>query len=233
MTGHVTHEPPLRFKVCGLTRLADCRLAESLGAAYLGFIFARSPRRCSAEWAEALVRGLDADASSAAAPRRARRVGVFDLQAPATVGAVARRVGLDVVQLHGPADARRLAELRTLTSAELWSVVAVAGSCVDERALEVAQGADGILLDAKIGSRVGGTGVPFDWERVARTLEPLRPSRPIILAGGLTATNVVTAAAILRPDVVDVSSGVESRPGRKDPARLRAFAHAVRGVVAA
>jgi phosphoribosylanthranilate isomerase len=137
------------------------------------------------------------------------------------------------VQLHGAADMPRVALLRTLTAAEVWSVVPVEGDVVDERALEVACSADGILLDARVGSRVGGTGVTFDWERVSRALEPLRGTRPIILAGGLTAANVTTAASLFRPDVVDVSSGVEARPGRKDPERLRAFAHAVRGIVAA
>jgi len=223
----------LPFKVCGLTRPSDARFAESLGAAYLGFIFTRSPRRLSVEWAEALLRALDRSPSRGDAPGRARRVGVFGGEGAASVATVARRLALDVVQLHGAADAARIAALRSLTPAALWGVVPVEGDVVDARALDVAASADAILLDARVGGRVGGTGVAFDWERVARALEPLRGSRPIILAGGLTAANVAAAAALFRPDVVDVSSGVEVRPGRKDPGRLHAFAHAVRGVVAA
>lgn len=221
------------FKVCGLTRLADARLAESLGASHLGFIFAPSARRISVEWGEALLRALDAATDHRPAGARARRVGVFGTQDAATVAAAAHRLGLDVVQLHGAADVRMLSSLRGLTSADVWSVVPVEGDVADPRALEVAQGADGILLDARVGGRTGGTGVTFDWARVARALEPLRGTRLVILAGGLTDANVATAASLFRPDVVDVSSGVEARPGRKDAGRLRAFAHAVRGVVSA
>jgi phosphoribosylanthranilate isomerase len=229
----MARDAALRFKVCGLSRPADARLAESLGAHFLGFIFARSPRQLSVEWAEALLRALDAAPGAATGAGRARRVGVFGAQEPAAVATVTQRLGLDIAQLHGVADARRLSALRSLTEAALWSVVPVEGDRVDERALEVAYAADGILLDAKVGGRVGGTGSPFDWDAVARTLEPLRGTRPIILAGGLSASNVAMAASLIHPDVVDVSSGVEARPGRKDPDRLRAFAHAVRGVAAA
>ncbi|MBK6305665.1 MAG: hypothetical protein IPF47_08135 [Gemmatimonadetes bacterium] len=80
---------------------------------------------------------------------------------------------------------------------------------------------------------LGGTGRAFDWERERAVVAPLRAGRSIILAGGLTAENVARAIAVFSPDIVDVSSGVEASPGCKDPARLRAFVHAVHGVGAA
>ena len=218
----------VEIKFCGLTRADDARVALSLGAAYLGFILAPSPRRLTLEQGAALIASLDAGATAPPA-RRARRVGVV---AGADVRSIVQAVdtlGLDVVQLHGVDDERLVPALRAATRAQLWSVVHVGADGVDEKRLTSAARADGVVLDAKVDGVLGGTGRAFDWARVARAVDPFRGGRPIILAGGLRPDNVARAIALFAPDVVDVSSGVEAAPGCKDPARMRAFADAVHG----
>lgn len=218
----------VEIKFCGLTRADDARLAMSLGAAYLGFILAPSPRQLTVEQGAALLASLDAEAW-ARPDRPVRRVGVV---AGADVRAIVHAIdalGLDVVQLHGAEDDRLVPSLREATHARLWSVVHVGEHGVDEKRLTSAARADGVVLDAKVDGLLGGTGRSFDWARVARAVDPLRGVRPIILAGGLRPDNVARAIALFAPDVVDVSSGVESSPGCKDPARMRAFADAVHG----
>lgn len=220
---------PVEIKFCGLTRAADARLAMALGASYLGFILAPSPRRLTLEEGAALLAALEGE-ESARPGGRARRVGVV---AGADVPTIVRAVdalALDIVQLHGVDDERLVPTLRQATGAQLWSVVHVGEDGVDVRRLTSAAHADGIVLDAKVDGLLGGTGRSFDWARVAGAVDPLRGERPIILAGGLRPDNVERAIALFAPDVVDVSSGVESAPGCKDPARMRAFADAVHGV---
>lgn len=219
----------VEIKFCGLTRAEDAQLATALGAAYLGVILARGPRQLTVEQAAALFATLDAWPARLDAPRP-RRVGVFaDADARAIVRAVAL-LGLDVVQLHGLDDARLISALREETAARLWTVLHVGPEGLDEKRLTSAQRADGLVLDAKVEGMLGGTGQAFDWERVRASVTPLRGVRPIILAGGLRPDNVARAIDVFSPDVVDVSSGVESSPGCKDPARMRAFADAVHGV---
>ena len=220
----------VEVKVCGLTRAADAALATALGAAYLGFIFAPSPRRLTVDAAAQLLATLD---TADEATVRPRRVGVFAGAGVGEIAAAVHRLGLDIVQLHGAEDARLVAGLRDAVPSALWSVVHVGGEGIDRAQLEWATRGDGILLDAKVDGMLGGTGRAFDWERERAVVAPLRAGRSIILAGGLTAVNVARAIAVFSPDIVDVSSGVEASPGCKDPARLRAFVHAVHGVGAA
>jgi phosphoribosylanthranilate isomerase len=109
--------------------------------------------------------------------------------------------------------------------------IAIAESGVSGRAdveRVAALGADAVVLDAKVPGRLGGTGTAFDWEGVARALDRDRGRGRIVLAGGLNPENVSRAVRIVAPDIVDVSSGVESAPGIKDHARMRAFGDAVR-----
>lgn len=222
----------VEFKVCGLTRAADAQLASSLGAAYLGFIFAASPRQLTVQEAALVMRAMDATepAVRTGASSRPRRVGVFAGADAATISAAVHRLALDVVQLHGVGDAGLVSALRDSVPVKIWTVVHVGPDGVDRRALDGATRGDGILLDAKVDGMLGGTGRSFDWARERDVVEPLREGRSIILAGGLRPENVARAIAVFSPDVVDVSSGVESSPGIKDPARLRAFANAVHGV---
>jgi len=245
---------PVAMKFCGLTRSADARLAESLGAAFLGFIFAPSPRRLDVKQAQALVHELDgerADGGGSSSPsaagtdqpprapdssvgvpgRRSGRVGVFSGATVREISGIVGALGLDVVQLHDLSEASRIREVREETGAVVWAVLPVGDAGLDEERLEIAREGDAILLDAKVEGMLGGTGRTFDWERARRRLETQGVDRPIILAGGLRAENVARAIELLAPDVVDVSSGIESAPGIKDPARMRAFAHAVHQAV--
>ncbi len=225
---------PMRteIKFCGLTRREDVVLGRALGARYLGFVFAPSPRRLSLEGAQELLQFLSAaadDSHSLAANREPQRVGVFADVGLDEVARVANALALDVVQLHGADDHRLCRALRPLTSAQLWSVLRVGPQGVDAAMMEGAQDGDAIVLDARVEGALGGTGHRFDWERVGQQLEPLRDARPIILAGGLTPANVGRAISLLKPAAVDVSSGVEHAPGLKDHSRMRAFADAVFG----
>lgn len=222
----------VEFKVCGLTRATDAQLAAALGAAYLGFIFAASPRQLTVEQAALVMRALDETESAepSRASSRPRRVGVFAGADASAITATVTQLALDVVQLHGVGDAGLVSALRDAVPVKIWTVVHVGADGVDRHALDGAALGDGILLDAKVDGMLGGTGRSFDWARERDVVEPLREGRSIILAGGLRTENVARAIAVFSPDVVDVSSGVESSPGIKDPARLRAFANAVHGV---
>jgi phosphoribosylanthranilate isomerase len=156
---------------------------------------------------------------------------VFGLTAPAEVGRVARAARLDVVQLHGDPDAAAIAAVRGETSAKVWAVVRVIDALPPD-AEDLFAAADALLIDARVeGGALGGRGVSFDWAALRPELDQRRRGRRVVLAGGLRPDNVGDALALLRPDVVDVSSGVESAPGIKDHARMRAFAAAVAGAV--
>jgi len=213
------------MKFCGLTRPEDAALATALGAAYLGLIFAPSARQLTVERAASL---LDALSETAPGGARPARVGVFAGMTTDAIVDVVDRLQLGVIQLHGTDDAGMASALRRRTRARIWSVVHVGEAGIDREQLARAAEGDDILLDAKVDGMLGGTGRTFDWEATRDVVEPLRGGRSIILAGGLRAENVAQAIALFAPDVVDVSSGVESSPGVKDPRRMRAFADAVR-----
>ena len=192
--------------------------AASLGASYVGVIFAGGPRMLTPDRAAEVLQDL---------PGGVRRVGVFADQSAAEVARIVDAVGLDVVQLHGATDARRLDDLRGALSAAIWPVIRVAGTQLPEATGELLRLADGLLLDALVPGALGGTGVTLAWTGIAHELRRIRGNTPIILAGGLRAENVAEAIAVLGPNVVDVSSGVESAPGIKDHERMRAFRDAV------
>ena len=193
------------IKVCGICDAASAASAVEAGADLLGFHFCPSPRRVTAEEARAIVDSLD---------RRPQIVGVFIDQSPAEVAAIAERVGLDHVQLHGsepsgydaPRPPIKVLKVRdgAVPDAEGWP--------------------DPVLLDSWTPDQRGGTGRAWDWDRA----RPLLASRKVIVAGGLNPGNVGSLVERYRPYGVDVSSGVESRPRVKDPALLRAFVRAVR-----
>jgi len=208
----------VEIKFCGLTRPQDAMHAASLGASYVGVIFAGGPRMLTPERAAEVLHDV---------PRGVRRVGVFADQSAAEVARIVDAVGLDVVQVHGATDARRLDDLRGALSAAIWPVIRVAGTQLPEATGELLRLADGLLLDALVPGALGGTGVTLAWTGIAHELRRIRGNTPIILAGGLRAENVAEAIAVLGPNVVDVSSGVESAPGIKDHERMRAFRDAV------
>jgi len=216
----------VEIKFCGLTQPEDAQMAAFLGASYVGVIFAGGPREITPARAKAILSDV---------PTLVRRVGVFGAKSidgpnAASGGAAIRRVveqvGLDVVQLHGDLTAESVAELREVVGAAVWAVSRVSGALPPDLG-SLIEASDGLLLDAYSASALGGTGVSFAWEAVAADLQTIRGEKPIILAGGLRPENVGEAIAALAPDVVDVSSGVESAPGIKDHERMRAFRDAV------
>jgi phosphoribosylanthranilate isomerase len=207
------------IKFCGLTRAVDAEQAVALGAAYVGVIFAGGPRNLSEDAALEVFSNV---------PRAVRRVGVFAGQSPGEIGRLARLLELDVLQLHGGSDQTRTAALREVFVGEIWAVVRVSAGLLPAGWEAGAAGADAILLDAHVaGGTLGGTGVTLPWAALAGGLNGLRGRVRIVLAGGLRAENVAPAIAELRPDVVDVSSGVEVSPGIKDHEKMRAFRDAV------
>lgn len=210
------------MKFCGLVRPADAAAAARSGAAYLGVIFAESPRLLAPEAARLV---LDAGTGSAAASR-ARRVGVFGRGPAADVGRIAREAELDIVQLHGDPGPGEIDAVRAYFAGAVWAVLRLEGADLPAAAEPLAIEADAIVIDAKAPGGLGGTGRALDWRRLAPALAAIRSHAPLVLAGGLTPDNVARAIALLQPDVVDVSSGVEFAPGVKDHVRMRAFAEA-------
>jgi len=210
-------------KFCGLTRAVDAKVGGALGAAYLGVIFAGGPRHLDAASAREVLDG-------AGASSRSRRVGVFGAQPAEVIAATAAAAALDVVQLHVASDAALVDALRLRFSGEIWRVVRVS-DLADPTALRAADaGVDAVLVDALVPGTLGGAGVAVDWERLASALDRVGRPRRLVLAGGLRPENVERAIGLVAPDVVDVSSGVESTPGIKDHATMRAFAEsAARG----
>jgi phosphoribosylanthranilate isomerase len=209
---------PTAIKICGVTSLADAELAASLGAWAVGMVFYEpSPRRCSIEQAAAICSHLR---------RRAELCGVFVNAPPEAVVETADELGLTLLQLHGDEGPAMCAELARRTGARVIKAVQVSIPG-DVRASERFH-TDFHLFDTgpsapAAGRLRGGTGESFDWGLVAAR----RSAIPLILSGGLHAGNVGEAIAVARPWAVDVASGTEESPGRKDPERMRAFFAAV------
>ena len=197
-----------KIKLCGLTRPEDIAAANALKPEYIGFVFApRSRRAVSREKAAELRAQLSPEIQT---------VGVFVNEAPETVARLLNEDLLDIAQLHGQEDAAYIARLRSLTPKPLWQAFRVEDAA--SLAAAARSTADMVLLD----SGAGGTGTVFNWKLLQGF------PRPYILAGGLDADNAADAAARLHPYAVDVSSGIETA-GKKDSAKMAAFAAAVRG----
>ncbi|MBB4638974.1 phosphoribosylanthranilate isomerase [Longimicrobium terrae] len=208
---------PPAVKVCGLMRPEDALAAAEAGADYLGVILAPGGKRTvTAERANVILGGL-----------RPRRVGVFVDADEAELRAAGQAAGLHVLQLHGD-EPPALADRMRAAGYEVWKAVRVreAGDVL-AAAERYAGSADALLLDGYSAAAHGGTGTVFPWEAVAAIRGGLPAGLRIIAAGGLRPDNVATAARLLRPDAVDVSSGVEREPGLKDAGAVRAFVQAV------
>ena len=209
------------IKFCGMTRPEDVREAAALGASFVGVILAESPRRVSIE---------DAKRVLGAAPKGTQRVAVFDISDARQIADTAVQIGADVAQLHGDPSEQTVAEVRALWPGQVWAVTRVSGSNLPDHAAALFDAADAVLLDARVDGKLGGTGVTLAWEELASKLKSVRGKRGrVVLAGGLAPENVARAITTLNPDIVDVSSGVESSPGVKEHRRMRAFRDAVRG----
>ena len=207
----------VRAKICGLSEPETVRTAVAAGAAYVGLVFyPPSPRNVTAKQACGL-------ASLARAP--VKKVGLFVDPDDTTLAAVTMQVALDLIQLHGRETPERVAAVRAGFGVPVMKAIKV-GSAEDvEAARAFEDAADLLLFDAKApGAKLpGGTGQSFDWTLLAgRTWR-----KPWMLSGGLDAANVAEAVRVTGAAIVDVSSGVESAPGRKDPAAIRAFLDAV------
>ena len=196
-----------KIKLCGLTRPEDIAAANALKPEYIGFVFAPKSRR-------AVSREKAAELRAQLSPE-IQTVGVFVNEAPETVARLLNEDLLDIAQLPGQEDAAYIARLRSLTSKPLWQAFRVEDAA--SLAAAARSTADMVLLD----SGAGGTGTVFNWKLLQGF------PRPYILAGGLDADNAADAVSRLHPDVVDVSSGIETA-GRKDPAKMAAFVAAVR-----
>lgn len=195
-----------RVKICGITSLEDALTAVEAGADALGFVFYNeSPRHIFPEQAARIIEQL---------PPFVQAVGLFVTEQAATVNELADLCRLDLVQLHGDEPAGYCAQIRrrVLKAFRVRSL-----TCLDPiRDYPVA----GYLLDTFSPSFYGGTGLSFNWEIAA---EAVKRHQRIVLAGGLTPDNVAEAVRQVRPWAVDVSSGVESAPGKKDHQKVREF----------
>lgn len=210
-----------RVKICGLATVEAVSAAVDAGAAYLGFVFfPKSPRAVTPPAAAELA---------AQAPPGVCKVGLVVDPDDADLDALIAQVPLDMLQLHGRETPARVADIRRRVGLPIMKAAPI-GTAEDVAALSAYEAvSDQILCDAKPkpGEELpGGNGVAFDWS----LLEGRRWRRPWMLAGGLTAETLAAAIARTGASQVDVSSGVESAPGRKDPARIRAFMSAARRV---
>lgn len=201
----------VKVKICGNTNWADARRAIAGGADFLGFIFYKdSPRYISPARARQIVRRL---------PKRVSSVGIFVNENEAKMLEIARTVGLDYLQLPGEEPSETVARLAR-------NVPVIKAVQVKEpfRAAKLTpfKHATALLLDGYHRRLRGGTGKTFDWTIARRAKRYGR----IFLAGGLTPENVGAAIRTAKPYAVDVCSGVESKPGKKDPVRLKAFLRA-------
>lgn len=201
----------VRSKICGITRIEDALAAAQAGADAIGFVFyAKSPRAVDVRQARAIIAEL---------PPFVTTVGLFVNASRCELNEILEVVPLDLLQFHGdetPQDCEGyhrpwIKALRVRPGDDL------------EAACQLYPGARGILLDTYVAGVPGGTGEAFDW-----SLVPAHLSKPIILAGGLSADNVGQAIAQVRPYAVDVSGGVEQAKGIKDAAKIEAFMQAVK-----
>ena len=203
---------PVKVKICGITNLPDGMAAAEEGADALGFVFYEgSPRFLRIEAAAEIIRQL---------PALVVKVGLFVNAPEDLVVRAASECGLNLLQFHGDEPPDYCLQFG------LMSMKAFRIRDMESLKLLADYPTDAWLLDAYAPDQVGGTGKTFNWELAA---EAQTWGRPIFLAGGLKSENVAEAIRQVRPYAVDVSSGVEAAPGKKDHAKLRAFIQAAKG----
>lgn len=228
------------IKICANTNLADAQLAAELGADAVGFVFAPSRRRMIASQVAAITPHL---------PDSVLTVGVFAATDAEEIIHAVREAGLQAAQVHSELNPELIAQLDEAFEGHVRLIQTVpfnvhsgdnAGfSATLSRALTT-PGLWAVLIDAARRGKSGGLGMAFDWELAAKEIRLASDTAaaasgqdlpPLIVAGGLHSRNVVAAIDVLQPWGVDVASGVEAEPGRKDPERLRRFISAARGSV--
>jgi phosphoribosylanthranilate isomerase len=214
-------------KICGITNLEDALTAVDAGANALGFVFYEgSPRKAEIGTTREIIRQV---------PENVEKVGVFVDHEPEEVRAIVSQTGLTMAQLHGKQVLDRVwnAGLPVEQSIGVRKVIPVIpGDSLKDRGVAISEGAQdkvfALLLDAQSSGSMGGTGSTFDWRGTRAMVQVISLKLAVIVAGGLNPSNIAEAIRLLQPFGVDVSSGVEARPGKKDPAKISAFIHAVR-----
>jgi phosphoribosylanthranilate isomerase len=204
-----------KIKICGIMKPCDGAAASAAGASYLGVVFAESPRTVTPEQAQAVV------SAASGIPV----MGVFSEQSPGEILHICGRAGLTGAQLHGAYSRSDAAQLR-LAGLEVWRVVRIAVPMDLERLEEATAESDVVLVEPPVPRAKGGTGVALDLA-VAREARFRLAGHPMALAGGLTPETVSEALGLVRPEIVDVSSGVEHRPGVKSSDKITRFVEAV------
>jgi phosphoribosylanthranilate isomerase len=203
-------------KICGLTSEEAVQAAIAGGARFTGFVFyPPSPRSLGIAHATALVAGV---------PARITRVGVVVDPDDALLESILGKMPLDMLQFHGSENAERLAAVKRRFGIKIMKAIKVASARDLQAAKDFLGAADWLMFDAKppedmAGALPGGNALVFDWELLRAKTWPL----PWMLSGGLNVDNLAQAVTISRAEFVDVSSGVERKPGEKDPAKIRAF----------
>ena len=212
---------PIRVKICGVNSVEAAKAAVDGGASFIGLVFYRpSPRFVTPDRAAEIA---------ALVPAGVGRVGLFVDAEDALIAEAVGKARLNLLQLHGAETPARVAELKVRLGVQAMKAIRIAGPedvSAAERYLGIA---DRLLFDAKPPATMtkalpGGNALSFDWRLIAGHPWPL----PWMLSGGLNATNLAEAVATSGATVVDVSSGVEDRPGHKDPRRIAAFLEAAR-----
>ena len=213
----------IQVKICGINSPAAMAAAVDGGAAFIGLVFyPPSPRFVSIEQAAALAAGV---------PEGVIKTGLLVDADDTLIAGILRRVPLDLLQLHGSESPGRVAEIRSRFARPVMKVVKIAAAADVDAAAAYEAAADRILFDAKppkgmTGALPGGNAIAFDW----RLLAGRRWSVPWMLSGGLDAGNVAEAVRTAGAPAIDVSSGVEDRPGVKNPEKIRDFLKAARAV---
>ena len=214
---------PVQAKICGLTNPAALEAAVKGGARYVGFVFfPRSPRA---------IKPADAAALAAMLPRQVTPVGVMVDPADEQIDAVLSAVKLPVLQLHGSESPERVAAIGRRAGLSVMKAIKVGSEADVASAAPYEAAADMLMFDTRPidpskDTLPGGTGRSFDWSLVSG----FSSSLPWMLSGGLHAGNVAEAVAISGAKIVDVSSGVETAPGKKSPEKIATFLNAVRGL---
>lgn len=206
------HEPEKRTKVkiCGLTTLEDARFASGALADFLGFIFyPGSPRYIEPGKASAVISWLEGP----------KKVGVFVNQPLEEVNSIAKRTGIDLVQLHGvePPEYCKMIDLPVIKVIHISEETGEEE--LEEKIALYSDVSEYLLFDSKIGDQWGGTGQSFDWELIRNRL----PEIPFMLSGGLHSGNIQDAIRTISPDAIDVSSSLEESPGLKNFDKMEEF----------
>jgi phosphoribosylanthranilate isomerase len=219
------------IKICANTNLDDAQMAAELGADAVGFVLAPSPRQMTVADVARITQHL---------PEGLESVGVFPALSAQEIANAAQESGLSTVQLHGGVNLELVRQLDELFTGQVRIIQTVHWDIADASAAIVAQqlrdiAADGIvdrvLIDSKVGSATGGTGVSYDWSAATTAFTEAGTGLKLIVAGGLNPGNVAEATRRVSPWGVDVASGVEQSPGRKDPEKLAAFIRAARNLI--